>query len=83
MWSLQSQKFNKSSYCFKNLDFPTSIFVILTTSYGSFHDSCAIEMGLSDFHKMFVTVIKTHSQKKEPKIIQYRDYSSFSAEEYR
>ena len=32
---------------------------------------------------MIVTVMKSHFQKKEPKIVQYRDYISFSAEEYR
>ena len=69
--------------CFKNPNFPTRIYVMLTTSYRSFHNSCAIETGLSDFHKMVVTVMKSHFQKKEPKIIQYRDYNNFSAEEYR
>ena len=68
--------------CFKNPESPTSIDVMLTTSYRSFHNSCAIERGLSDFHKMIVTVMKSHFQKKEPKIIQYRDYNIFSAEEY-
>ena len=53
--------------CFKNSDFPTSIDVMLTTSYRSFHNSCAIEMGLSDFHKMIVTVMKTHLQKRNLK----------------
>ena len=38
--------------CFKNPNFPTSIDVTLTTSYRSFHNSCAIETGLSDFHKI-------------------------------
>ena len=37
---------------------------------------------LSDFHKMIVTVRKTHFQKKEPKIIQYRDHSNFSVAQY-
>ena len=69
--------------CFKNPDFPTSIDVMLTTSCRSFHNSCAIETGLSDFHKMVVTVMKSHFQKKEPKIIPYRDYNNFYAEEYR
>ena len=55
---------------------------MLATSYRSFHNSCEIEMGLSDFHKMIVTVMKSHFQKKEPKIIQHRDYNNFSAEEY-
>ena len=56
---------------------------MLTTSYRNFHNSCAIETELSDFHKMIVTVMKTHFQKKEPKTIPYRDYCNFSAEEYR
>ena len=53
-----------------------------TTSYSSFHSSCAIEMRLSGFYKI-VSVMKMHFQRKEPKLIQSRDYSNFSAEEYR
>ena len=52
--------------CFKNPDFLTSIDVMLTTSYRGFYNSCAIETGLSDFHKMIVTVMKSRLQKKEP-----------------
>ena len=55
---------------------------MLATSYRSFHNSCAIETRLSDFHKMIVTAMESHFLKKEPKIIQYRDYNNFSAEEY-
>ena len=40
-------------------------------------------MGLSDFHKMIVTILKTYFPKMEPKIIQYRDYKIFSEEENR
>ena len=54
-----------------------------TNSYRSFQNSCAIETGLSDFYKMIVTILKTYFQKKEPKIIQYRDYNNFSEVEYR
>ena len=42
-----------------------------------------LETGLSDIHKMIVTILKTHFQKKEPKIIQYQDYKNFSEVEYR
>ena len=52
---------------FKNPEFPTSTDVIVTTSYRSFHNSCSIETGLPDFYKMLVTVIKTHSQKRNLK----------------
>ena len=40
-----------------------------TTSYSSFHGSCAIAMGLSGFYKI-VNVMKMHFQRKEPKLIQ-------------
>ena len=73
----------KGPTCFKNPERPTSIDVMLTNSYRSFQNSCAIETGLSDFHKMIVTILKTYFQKKEPKIIQYRDYKNFSEVEYR
>ena len=69
--------------CFKNPDRPTCIDVMLINSYRSFHNSCAIETGLSDFHKMTVPVLKTHFQKREPKVIKYRDFSNFSETEYR
>ena len=59
--------------CFKNPERPTSVDVILPNSYRSFQNSCAMETGLSDFHKMIVTILKTYFPRKEPKIIQYRD----------
>ena len=67
---------------FKHTENPTYIDLMLTNSYGCFHKSCAIETGLSDFHKMSVTVIKPYFHKKEQKIIKYRDYSNFCNEEY-
>ena len=42
--------------CFKNPESPTSIDVMLTNSCRSFPNSCGIETGLSDFHKMIVTI---------------------------
>ena len=51
----------------KNSERPTSIDLMLTNSYKSFQNSCAIETGLSDFHKMIVTILKTYFQKKRTK----------------
>ena len=34
----------------------------------------AIETGLSDHHKMVLTVLKTYIKKIEPTIIKYREY---------
>ena len=69
--------------CFKNPERPTSIDVMLTNSFRSFQNSRAVETGLSDFHKMIITILKAYFQKKEPKIIQHQDYKNFFEVEYR
>ena len=56
---------------------------MLTNSYRSFENSCPIETGLSDFHRMVVTVMKAYFQKQKPKVLTYRDYKHFSENNYR
>ena len=73
----------KGPTCFKNSTNPTAIDLILTNSRNSFCNSCCIETGLSDFHKMTITVLKTHFQKQKPKVKSYRDYKSFSNNDFR
>ena len=73
---------NKAT-CYKNPDKSTCIDLILTNSPGSFQNSCVVETGLPDFHKMVVTVIKTSYQKSQPKIIPYRHYKNFSNDIFR
>ena len=69
--------------CYKNPANSTCIDLMLTNSNRSFQNSCTIETGLSDFHKMIVTVLKIYFQKREAKVINYRDYRNFSNEEFR
>ena len=64
----------KEPTCFKNPSNPSCIDVMLTNSNRSFQKSLNIETGLSDFHKMTVTVLKTTFPKVKPKIILYRNY---------
>ena len=64
--------------CYKNPKRPSSIDLILANSSSIFQNSCAIETGLSDFHKMTITVMKMTFQNLKPKLIYYRDYSMFS-----
>ena len=73
----------KDPTCFKNPENPSCIDLILTNSPYSFQNSCVIETGLSDFHKMTVSVMKTTFQKLKPKIVNYRDYSGFSNDDFR
>ena len=43
--------------CFKNPDHPSCIDLILTNKYRSFQNTSIIETGLSDFHRLTITVI--------------------------
>ena len=43
-----------------------------------FQNTVTLETGLSDFHKMTLTVMKYYFKKQEPKIVNYRDYKTFS-----
>ena len=69
--------------CFKNPDKLSCIDLIFTNCSRSFKNSCAIETGLSDFHKLAVSVMKTSYKKSEPKIITYRSYKSFCNNNFR
>ena len=69
----------KEPTCFKSTENPSSIDVILTNRKESFYNSRAIETGLSDFHKMTISVLKTFVKKKEPIKINYRCYKKFDA----
>ena len=66
--------------CFKNPLNPSLIDLILTNRARSFQNSEIIETGLSDHHKMIVTVLKTFFQKQDPICINYRDYNKFNRE---
>ena len=61
--------------CYKNPLNPTCIDLILTNRYKSFQNNITIETGLSDFHKMTVTVMRFYFEKKGPRLLKYRNYN--------
>ena len=63
--------------CYKNPNNPSSIDMILTNQINNFKNFKTIETGLSDHHKMIITMMKTKFKKKEPKIVKYRSYKHF------
>ena len=66
------------STCFKNPNNPSSIDVMLTNRKKSFTSSTAIETGLSDHHKLTISVLKTYFKKQDPITIKYRCYKNFN-----
>ena len=69
--------------CYKNFDNPISIDLIPTNRPSFFQRSAVFETGLSDFHLLTITEFKTSFQKREPKIIKYRDYKNFDHSKFR
>ena len=69
--------------CYKSIDNPSTIDLLLTNTSLSFQNTTTVETGLSDFHKMVVTVMKTTFPKAQPKIIYYRDYKHFDLVKFR
>ena len=67
----------KDKTCFKNLDNQSCIDLFLTNCNLSFQNTTAFVSGLSDVHRMVVTVFKTTFPKAPPKIIEYRNYKQF------
>ena len=63
--------------CFKNTDNPSCVNLFLTNSPNSFQHTTTISTGLSDYHKLIVTVLKTSFVKAEAKEILYRNYKNF------
>ena len=73
----------KEPTCFKSVDNPSSIDVILTNKKHCFQNSMVVETGLSDFHKMTMTVMREYFKKKDPIKITYQDKRKFDAIKFR
>ena len=56
---------------------------MLTNVKNNFCDSTAIETGLSDFHKMTITVLKGYMKKQTPRQERYRCYKNFNETDFR
>ena len=72
----------KNATGYKNPEKPSCIDLILTNNPNSFQNLGVPETGLSDFHKMTVTIMKTTFEKLKPNIMHYRDYRKFSNDKF-
>ena len=73
----------KKPTCFRNPKNPKTIDLILTSRPRSIGNSDTLETGLSNFHKLTVTVLKLFFKKQSPKVISYRNYKNFSNDSFR
>ena len=73
----------KQKTCFKNMENPSCIDLYITNSPKSFQNTTTLDTGLSDYHKMVITVLKTSFQKAKPKEFYYRDYRNLNREDFK
>ena len=73
----------KENTYFKNPVNPTCIDLFLTNFPRSFQNTTAVTTGLSDFHKMTSTVLKSSFIKLKPKTLHYRCYKKFNCNDFR
>ena len=69
--------------CYKNPENPSCIDLFLTNRPRTFQCTTTIEIGISDFHILVVTVLKTFYKKQRPKTIHYRNYKNFENGNFR
>ena len=72
-----------SSLTTLNPENPSCIDSVLTNSHRSFQNTNIFETGLSDFHEMTVSVLKSHFPKQKPNIVSYRSYKRFRNNSFR
>ena len=71
----------KSKTCFKSKT-GSCIDLIFTNTPKNVKNHGKVETGLSDFHRLIYSMLKTKYDKLPPKIIKYRDYSNFIEERF-
>ncbi len=60
----------------------SSIDVMLTNKPRCFQNTSVVETGLSDYHGLVLTVMKTHIPRLKPKILKYRSYKNFDSDKF-
>ena len=60
---------NEEPTCFNNVDNPSSTDLFLTNSSKSFEKCLILETGMSDFHKLIITILKVKPDKLSPRIV--------------
>ena len=73
----------KEPTCFKNINNPSCVDLILTNKSLFSQHTKVIETGLSDFHRLTGTMMKSTYQKKQPQLLIYRKYKFFNNENFK
>ena len=73
----------KNKTCFKSIENPSCVDLIITDKPGSFQHTNVFEIGISDHHKLVTTVMKEKFTKALPKYAHYPNYKKFNEQDFR
>ena len=73
----------KDKTCFKSIENPSCIDLVITDKPGSFQHTNVFTTGISDHHKLVTTVMKAKIIKAQPKNVHYRDYKNFNEKDFK
>ena len=77
LFKMNAKNIVKEPTRYKSLSNPGCTNLVITNSPSSFQNTKTISTGLSDFHKMVITVLKQTFQRSSPRELVYRDYKNF------
>ena len=77
MKSIVVKNLIKDNTCFKNPLKPSCIDLIITNRSKNFQSSVAVETGLSDFHKIMLSVMKVIYKKQNSNIVTFGIINTF------
>ena len=83
LYEYNAKNIVKKITCFKNILNPGCIDLFPTKNPLSFQNTIAVTNGLSDSHKMVITVIKMSFEKHSPIERHYRDYKYFDRTKFK
>ena len=69
--------------CFKSTNNPSCIDLFVTNSPRRFQNTITLASGLSDFHKMILTILKSTFPKVKPKQIVYKKFKNFDLKNFK
>ena len=72
----------KGPTCFKSLENPTLLDIILTNSPNTIKKTINVALGISDFHNYISAATRMSCPSNEPKLIQYRSFKKFNENDY-
>ena len=83
LFKSDSKNLVQQKTCFKSTNNPSCVDLFVTNSPRSFQNTITFASGLSDFHKMILTILKSTFPKVRPKQIVYRKFKNFDLNNFK